>query len=443
MNSNTNLPVATSYANILSKMIQCETVSVNGDVNPAKFEKFHKLLQELFPALFSIIEIENFNGSLLMRWKGKSSQNPILLMSHHDVVEANGQWTYPPFSGQIADGKLWGRGTLDTKNTLWAMLQAAEELVKEGYVPERDVWFESACTEETDGSGADKITQVLQERGITFSMVIDEGGYILHDPIGGADFDFAVIGVGEKGCADLKFIAQSNGGHASMPGKNTPLVRLGKFMAAVERSNLFEVKMNEVTTEFLHRCGLHMKGVLKILFKNAGLFKPLLVKVMPEISSAAGAMLKTTVAFTMTGGAQGRNVLPQEAWVIGNMRFSHHQGQEKSIKAITDLAAKFDIKTEILDPGFISDISDFKAEEFKRVEKVISKVFPNTEPVPYIMTGASDCRYFSRVCKNCYRFAPFKVSDAQVSSIHGIDENIDIETLPQAVDFYRFIIKEC
>lgn len=430
------------YANILKRMIQCETISVSGDVNPEKFIPFHHLLEELFSNLYEKLQVENFDGSLLMKWKGESSDNPILLMSHHDVVEATGEWSHDPFSGDIEDGKIWGRGTLDTKNTLFAMLQAAEELVLDGFVPSVDIWFESANTEETDGSGADTISKELEKRGIKFSMVLDEGGYILHDPIGGADGDFAIIGVGEKGCADLKFIASSGGGHASMPGKDTPLVRLGKFMKAVDESKVFDVEMNNVTSELFYRCSPYMKGATKFLFKNINITKPILKKLLPKISNAAGAMLKTTLAFTMASGSEGRNVLPQEAWVIGNMRFSHHQGQENSFAVIEQLAKKYDIKMEILDPGFESKISDYKSKEFNAVEKAVKEVFEAVEPVPYIMTGASDCRYFSRVCDNCFRFAPYKISDEQLDSIHGIDENLDISGLSKAVDFYKYIIRE-
>ena len=432
----------TQYAETLGTLIRCETVSVLHDVNPEKFRPFHALLEKMFPHLYSKLEVEEHNGSLLMRWPGKSTEWPLLLMSHHDVVEATGSWTHDPFGGEIAEGKLWGRGTLDTKVSLWAMLQAAEELAADGYIPERDVWFESACTEETDGSGADAISQLLQERGIRFSMVLDEGGFILHDPLGGADHDFAVIGVGEKGCADLKFVAHSGGGHASMPGKNTPLVRLGKFMAAAEKSSIFTVQMNDVTQELFLRCGKYTGGALGFLFRNVRAFKPLLTKLLPSVSNAAGAMLKTTLAFTMAGGSQGTNVLPQEAWVIGNMRYSHHQGQQASFAAIRELAKKYDVEMEVLDPGFESAISDFHTPEFAAVERAVSTVFGGeVASVPYIMTGASDCRYFSRVCDNCFRFSPFAITNEQLDTIHGIDENITVSTLAKGVDFYKTIIK--
>lgn len=430
------------YAAELAELIRAETVSETGRKNEAKFNAFHEKMFNMFPSLFASAETENFDGSLLIRWRGKSDKEPLLLMSHHDVVEAQGEWTHPPFAGEISDGRLWGRGTVDTKCSLWAMLRAADELAAEGFVPERDVYFESACNEETDGSGADAITKALSDRGIKFFMTLDEGGMMMYDPIGGADGVFAMVGVGEKGCADLKFIARSDGGHASTPGKNTPLVRLGKFMAAAERSKIFDVKLPPVVAEMLRRMAPYMKEPLRSVFKNADKLKPLLCKAMPLVSATAGAMLKTTLAFTMSGGSEGANVLPMEAYVVGNMRFSHHQGGRDSIEKITRLAKKFDVETQVLDAGFESPVSDYKSDAFKLVERAVAEVFPGAVPVPYIMTGASDSRYFSRVCDNCIRFAPFTIDEQQLDSIHAADENIGLDTLAPAVDFYKYIIKE-
>lgn len=430
------------YAEILGKMIRCETISVMDIKQPEKFRKFHGLIKELFPNFFETVEVEDFDGSLLMRWPGKdSSKEPVLLMSHHDVVEATGEWTHDPFSGEVHDGKLWGRGTLDTKGSLWAMLQAAEEMIIDGFKPECDIYFESACTEETTGEGADTITKELEKRGIRFRMTLDEGGMIMYDPIGGADGTFAMIGVGEKGCADLKFIAKSNGGHASTPVKNTPLVRLGKFMAEADKAKCFKVEMNPIIEEMFRRIAPSTKGALGFLFKHVGFFKPVLCKVMPSVSGTAGAMLKTTLAFTMAEGSEGTNVLPQEAWVIGNMRFSHHQGQQDSFEKIRALAAKYDIEMEIPDPGFESHVSDYKSEGFKICEDAVKEVFPGVIPSPYIMTGASDSRYFSRVSDCCLRFAPFLIDDQQLDSIHGIDENVNVDTLSGAVDFFKSIMR--
>ena len=431
------------YAEILSKLIQVETISSRENKNIEKFLGFHEVLRETYPNFFKTVECENFDGSLMLKWKGTDpSLKPILLMNHHDVVEASGEWTHPAFSGAIADGKVWGRGTLDTKGGLAMMLQAAEELIKEGFTPKRDTYFVTACTEETGGEGGDAISLELQKRGVEFHMVLDEGGMIMYDPIGGADGTFAMIGVGEKGYVDLKFIANSNGGHASAPGKNTPLVRLGKFMAEAEKAECFDVYMSDTVKEMLSRFAPTMSGIMKTACSNINTFKPVLKKVMPMISPAGAALLRTTLAFTMSKGSEGPNVIPQEAWVVGNMRFSHHQGKKASVDAIAALAKKYDIETVVIDDGIESGITDFKGEAFKFIEKAVNEIFPAYKPVPYVMNAATDSRYFGRVCKNCVRFVPFKIDKQQLDSVHGIDENVDIATLEPAVDFYKYVIKE-
>ena len=432
----------TEYAKRLSRLIQVETVSRKGDPDRTGFYRFHALLRAEFPNLFSVCSFEDFDGSILLRWQGREAQNPILLMNHHDVVEASGEWKYPPFSGTIADGKLWGRGTLDTKGGLWGMLQATDELVSEGFVPASDVYFMSTCTEETNGEGAERIATELYARGIHFAMILDEGGMILDEPIGGAKGEYAMIGVGEKGCADLKFIARSTGGHASTPGKNTPLVRLGKFMAAVENSRIFRSELSPTVAEMLHRISLSMAGPMRFALGHPRLLRPILTRLMPAVSTAAGAMLKTTIAFTMASGSEGSNVLPQEAWVVGNMRYSHHQGGKDSIEAIARLAKKYDVETVVLDGGVDSPLSDYHSEAFRLVERAVKHAYPTVRTSPYVMTAASDSRFMSRLSDHCLRFAPFRITNEQMSCVHGIDENVDLSTLAPAVDFYRYIITE-
>ena len=431
------------YARNLSRMIQMETVSSENQKDKSKFYSFRELLTEIFPHIFSVCELEDFDGSFLLRWKGTGTEEPILFMNHHDVVEASGRWNYEPFSGTIAEGKVWGRGALDTKGGLWAMLQAADELAEKGYVPKRDIYLMSTCNEECDGAGADMISRALKNRNIHFHLVLDEGGMILDEPIDGAKGTFAIVGIGEKGCADLKFIARSSGGHAATPGKNTPLVRLGKFMYATENENLFKAEISPAVAATFSKLSSSMSGAMKYVLGHSRLFSPLLKKVIPRFSNTAGAMLKTTIAFTMAGGSEGMNVLPNEAWVIGNMRYSHHQGRQQSFKTIIRLAKKYDIETVILNPGFDSVLSDHKSTAFKSIEKAVSTVFDKSvKTTPYVMTAASDSRYLSRVCSNCFRFTPFHITQMQLDSIHGINENVDIAALAPAVEFYQYIMTE-
>ena len=178
----------------LSKMVQYDTTSHAGMPEPEKFRGFHKTLEELFPLVFSRLEKTDLDGNLLFYWKGKHSDKPILLMSHQDVVPAEGAWEHPPFSGDIADGKVYGRGTGDTKCSVMAFFEAVEQLLEQGVTPEQDVYLASSCTEEVGGDGAPKLVAELQRRGVELYLICDEGGGIIREPIAGIPGNFAMVG---------------------------------------------------------------------------------------------------------------------------------------------------------------------------------------------------------------------------------------------------------
>ena len=432
------------YAEELAQMIRFETVSVQGQNEYSKFDGFQALLKELFPHIFAACEMEVFHGSFLLHWPGKDpAKTPVMFMHHQDVVEASGEWEHGPFSGDITEDKIWGRGTLDDKGGLWGMLRAADELAAEGFVPECDIWFESADAEEIGGNGgegADEISLILKERGMRFAFILDEGGMIVREPIAGAKGLYAMIGVGEKGTADIKFIARSSGGHASTPPKDTPLVRLGKFMAECDDNKMFTVEMDPTVAEMFRRVSTGMDGMLKRVMSKPDFYKVLLEGVMNRTSPEGAAMLRTTLAFTMAKGSDSHNVLPQEAWVLGNMRFSHHQGFEESVEAVRKAAEKYDIEVEVTVPGFTSPVTSYHCLGFRMLEQAIREIFPGVTAAPYIMNGASDARFMSRVSDNCLRFAPFTISKEQMKSVHGPNENLDLATLAPAVDFYRWMM---
>jgi len=434
---------ATEYGEMLAKMIQVETISSRYNQDIRKFDKFHKMLEELFPNVHKTCEVHDIDGSLLYKWKGKNAENPILFMSHQDVVEATGEWEHAPFSGDIdEDGNVWGRGTVDTKGSLFCIFMALEELITEGFCPECDVYIGSSCTEEWSGEGAPKTVQFLKEQGVKLALVMDEGGMILEEPVGGVKGTYGMVGVIEKGYGDLKFIARSNGGHASTPKKNSPLVRLGKFMVDVDKHYPFKSQLSPAVEEMFRRMAPNMVFYMKLIFANMWLFKPLLVKLLPSISSAAGAMIRTTIAFTTAKGSEGLNVLPQEAYVTGNMRFIQHQPTEESIAIISKIAKKYDIETEVIYSDNPCPVVDFKGKAFKLIEEVAEEIYPGLGISPYCMTGGTDAKYYCEICDNCIRFAPLFINTQQYGSIHGLNENINQGVLPKAVDFYKLIIEK-
>ncbi len=434
---------AVEYGKKLSTLVQKETVSSRFEPDRTKFLEFHEILEEMFPNIHKNCEKHVFNGSLLFKWSGKGTHEPILFMSHHDVVEANGTWEHGAFSGDIDEqGRVWGRGTVDTKASLFCLLTAAEELMAEGYEPECDVYLASSCTEEWSGEGAPATVQYLKEQGVRLGMVLDEGGMILEEPVAGVKGTYGMVGVLEKGYGDLKFIAKGKGGHASAPKKNTPIARLAKFIVSVEKKSPFRNEFNPTVTEMFTRMAPNMNFGMKVIFANLWLFKPLLKKLLPSISSAAGAMLHTTVAFTMAKGAEGLNVLPQEAYVTANMRFIPHQDDKESIAIMTELAKKFDLETEVIYKDAPCPVVDYKGAPFKRLEEVAAEVYPGVGICPYVMTGGTDAKYYKEVSDHCLRFAPLYINDQQYASIHGLNENIYQGALPLGVDFYKNMIKK-
>lgn len=431
---------ALEYAEKLSRMVAYETVSVQGEDQRDKFLGFHQLLKELFPLVHEKMEKTEIDGNLLFFWKGKSSEKPLVLMSHQDVVPAEGEWIHLPFSGDIADGKVWGRGASDTKCSVMAFFQACEELLKDGYMPPQDVYLSSSCTEEYAGPGCQKLVDELKRRGVKPFLVCDEGGGIITDPVGGINGNFAMMGVFEKGKADVKFTARSSGGHASAPPADTPIARLAAFETEMEKHSPFKKQFEPEVKAMFEYLAPYAGFGLRLLFSNFWLFSGLLKTVMPKISSQAGAMLKTTIAFTMQSGSDACNVLPQEASVWANMRFIPHQGMDESLAIVKKAAEKHGIETEVLSAGDYTEPVDINGEAWKTAVRTVEQTFPSLPVSPYVMTGATDAKFYQEICDSCIRFAPVIYGPEQMKGMHGLNENIEYNCLPGAVDFYKNLI---
>ena len=290
---------ALALAEKLSRMIRVPTVSVPEKDQPELFHAFHETLRALFPLVHERLERTEIDGNLLYCWKGRSSERPLVLMSHQDVVPAEGEWLHAPFSGDIADGKVWGRGTSDTKCSVMAFFEAAERLLAEGYTPPQDVYLSSSCTEEWAGDGCLKIVAELKRRGVRPWLVVDEGGGIITDPIGGIHGNFAMVGVFEKGKADITLTARSTGGHASAPARHSPLMRLSDFAHALEHHDPFRRRLPREVAAMFEALAPYASFPLRLVFGNLWLFRPVLLRLLPLISPQAGAMIRTTVAVTM------------------------------------------------------------------------------------------------------------------------------------------------
>ena len=427
---------ARRLAEKLARMVQYDTVSVPETNQREKFLGFHRVLEELFPRVHRELEKTEIDGNLLFCWKGQKHDRPLVLMSHQDVVPAEGEWQHPPFSGDIAGGLVWGRGTSDTKCSVMAFLEAAEQLLAEGYVPPQDVYLSSSCTEEWAGDGCPKLVAELKRRGVRPWLVVDEGGGIITDPIGGIHGNFAMLGVFEKGKADVTFTVRSNGGHASAPKAHSPLARLAALVNHFETRPVFRRRMPKEVAAMFETLAPYASFPLKLVFTNLWLFRPVLLKVLPVISAQAGAMIRTTIAFTMAKGSDAFNVMPQEAVIGANMRFIPHQGMEESLRIVREKAEKFGAEVTVSHASDVSRSCDIRGEAFRTVERTVAEVFPGCPSSPYVMTGATDARFYEEICDSVVRFAPVIYGPEQMKGMHGVNETIGMDCLPGAVALY-------
>ena len=429
------------YARKLSEMVRVETVSRRGEEQREKFLAFHAKLEELFPLVHRTLEKTEIDGNLLYFWKGGSSERPVVLMSHQDVVPAEGNWLHAPFSGEIADGKVWGRGSADTKCSVMAFFQAVEELLEEGFVPAQDVYLSSSCTEEIGGDGCPKLVAELKRRGVKPYLVCDEGGAIVQEPIGGVKGHFAMLGVLEKGQGNLLVSARSNGGHSSFPPKNSPIARLSAFVCEMEKHSPMRPAFEPEVAAMFRTLAPYGPFAYRLLFGNLWLFRPLLKTLLPAISPQAGALLKTTTAFTMQSGSDAMNVMPQEATLTVNLRYIPHQGMEPSNEAVRRIAEKHDLELTVLNAYDALPPVAIDSDAYRLVVAAVNEVFPGLPACPYVMTGGTDARFYQEICGACIRFSPVVYGPEQMKGMHGLNENIDAFSLPGAVDFYKAVIR--
>jgi len=437
------------HAADLSEMIRIATVSrrdMPDSGNKAAILEFHALLRRLFPNIYRVCEVTDIDGALLFKWKGKNSgANPILLMSHQDVVAARGKWRHPPFSGEIADGKIWGRGTVDTKGALCAILESVEGLIAEGFAPYCDVYVASSNNEEITGDGAVKTVEYLYERNIRFDLVMDEGGSVM------ASYDSAqkrmvahnaMVGIFEKGRANIKFIADSPGGHASVPFNENPFARLGKLIYIIENRNPFKKRITKAARMQYKIMSPYMRHFRhRLLYGNLWLFAPIAAHLMHRIGGAPGAIVKTTCVFTMAEGSSGANVIPERATVTANCRFMIHEPLQPSYKKLGKIAKKLGLQMEMITGFDVPPVADTKCYAYKYVHKRIKSVFGDIPCVPYIMLAGTDARHYTKICDCVLRFVPLMMTGEQLSSAHAVNENIDIESLERAIVFYREFIR--
>lgn len=431
----------------LSDAIKIKTVSYP-DYDKIDFELFDEFLlflQESYPNINKVCKKEMINGHCpVYIWESEDKENkPILLLGHYDVVpvekSSEADWEEEPFSGIIKDEYIWGRGALDDKHQVIAVMEAVENLIINNYKPKRDIYMVFGFDEEVGGTrGAEEAAKAFKERNIEFECVIDEGGCIITDIMEGLTVPAAIIGIAEKGSTNIKITVSGQGGHSSMPPKSTAVGTIAKIISNVE-NNPMPARLIMPVREMFKTMAPYMEGKKFILKNIEGLFpiiNPLLSK-----NSTTNSMIRTTMACTMTGGGDAPNVLPQKAWTIVNLRILQGDSVDSTIDHIKKVNQGIDLEIEKLLVEEPSQISSIDSESYKILGGIINQMYPEAIVVPYLMVGGTDSRKYLELCNNIYRFAAMELTKKDHSTIHSTNERISIKNFSNMISFYtKFLL---
>ena len=436
------------YVAKLSAMVNCKTVWTREGENNAEFEKFYCELEKLFPLVNKNAKKLTFGGGCFFYViEGKNASKNILLMSHHDVVDGDDAWVTDPFCATEKDGYLYGRGTIDTKTPLFAELQAAEELLAEGYDFEGiNLYIGSSNNEEVCGDGMVLATQYFKENAIHFDTVLDEGGAITEGQIPGVKCKSAVVAVHEKSRHVYRCRAKIDPkGHGGFGGAaDSAVERLSRFITEVsdKKSKIYKGRFYPEVRATFERHVPYMSFPMNFLFGNIGIFSPIIKKIMMGIP-AASAMLSTGISFTTLSG--GNELDPQirakNADTTMFLRCVREDDLYAGLEKIKEIAEKYGVEIEERERDYCKP-TNFEGKAYKTVETLLHENFPDVAVVPFLLTAGTDARRFTDVADNILRFAPIDLNKAQFATIHNANEHIGIKNIGECVVFYKDFVKK-
>lgn len=428
----------------LSSLISFKTVSYEDQnlIDQEAFQNLREYIIKRYPFIASNSEFSLHEKGMLFKIKGKTGLDPVILMSHYDVVPADEGWKDDPFSGKITDTHIYGRGALDTKHSLNAILEAVELKLKQGIIFNRDLYLSFGGDEETYGKSQVEIVKHLKEMKINPYFVLDEGGAIVSNIFPGVDQKCAVIGIAEKGFLNIKLTTKSFGGHAATPPKDSALSMLAKAILRLNNHSSFKLTLTEPVKALFDKLAPYSKSfIIRMLFANLWLFLPLVKLIAKSSSGEFLSLFKTTQAFTMIKGADAINVLPSEAYVGINYRLIPGETSEMIVKRIKKIINDDQIQVQITEVNEASTVS-LCDEPYHLIEKSIKETWPDVIPAPYLMIATSDSRRYHAISNHVYKFSPMDVSQEDLAKIHGFDEDISKENVINGIKFYLNLLEK-
>ncbi len=418
--------------------IQLKTVSYpdKTKIDQQAFKDFKKHLQDAYPNIKTQATYQEIGTGVLFHIKGLKSDKPIILMAHFDVVPVSDNWSYEPFGGTIEGDYIYGRGTLDTKITVNAIMESIEYLLSKGKTFKQDVYIAFSGEEEIGGPTPKLMIDYFKAQGVKPYLVLDEGGAIVSNMFPGVKEKVAAIGIAEKGVMNIELSATSKGGHASKPPKETPVTLLATAVKKLNESKQFKMKMTSpVKALFDHVTPYSKNFFIRLIFANMWLFKPLISLIAKLSGGELKAMFKTTLAFTVSEGSKAYNVLPNNAKVGINIRLRPDESSDMIINRIKKIINNPDITVIPIQRSEPTPMSKMD-EAYQLLEQTILDNWEHTIVSPYLMVATTDSRHYHAICDHVYKFAPMDVSKDDLGRMHSDDERMTKQNVINSVKFY-------
>lgn len=419
-------------------------------IDLSAFQGLHAWMADTYPRVNAMLQREPIGErALLYTWTGSDpSLPPLLLLAHLDVVPVEAgtekDWPHPPFSGEIAEGAVWGRGTLDDKVAAVSILEASEALLASGFQPKRTILFAFGGDEELGGTeGARKMAALLAERGVKPLLVLDEGMVLTDGLVPGVKQRVALIGVAERGYMTVELVAHAKGGHSSMPPPSTALGELSAAIVALE-AHPMEAKLDGPTRAMFEALAPSTTGAYHVLFSNLWLFKGLLRGVL-EGKPSTNATVRTTAAVTMAEGSQKENALPIAARALVNYRINPRDTAEEVLAHVREVIdnPNIDVRrnptSDFKEP---TPVSPQSGAAWDLLTGSIRSVFPDAAVAPALMVGTADAARYVGLTENVYRFLPIQMNSKDLERLHGTAERITLVNLGEIVKFYTVFLRD-
>lgn len=441
-------PLAIDEAQAIDRLreaIQIPTISSDDprDFDQLSFEALHALIERSFPRTHAALEREIVaDYSLMYRWQGADpNADPIILAAHMDVVPPGEleAWTYPPFAAEQAEGYVWGRGTMDDKGALFAILEAVEAMLAAGLVPPRTVILCFGHDEEIGGSGAIAMAALLHERGVEAAFALDEGMGITVGLLPGVNGPLAIVGLGEKGSAVLELRVETEGGHSSSPPEQTAIGILAAALARVEATPM-PASLDGPFRQTLEVAGPEMSWPLRLVTTNLWLLRPILARVLAS-KAATASTVRTTTAVTVIEGGVKANVLPTSARALVNHRINHGDTVDEVVAHVRAAVDDPRVSVTLVDGNEVSPISAADDPAFTTIARALREVYPEVTVAPGLFVAAADARHYVGVARQVYRQSAFFLGKQDIPRYHGVDERLALSDYAGMIQFYGRIMQ--